>query len=195
MNTAAQACSVASECSSLVCTAGHCAQPTCGDGVQNQDEVGTGCKLHVAGPLADHVYAFNHYRGTQTGVDCGGDVCDMCSVGDGCLAASDCVQGVCDDGTCAEPTCADGVHNGARGVRGLPLRDTQPLTALSPACAVRPPGNEGDVDCGGSCVAKCDVGQGCAARSDCTSGSCSPGGVCAAPSCDDLVLNGDEVGV
>src|SRR6185295_966278 len=32
-------------------------------------------------------------------------------------------------------------------------------------------GNETDVDCGGSC-SPCTMGQGCAANSDCTTGSC-----------------------
>ena len=72
---------------------------------------------------------------------------------------------MCDGGVCqALASCSDGVRNGG----------------------------EGDVDCGGSCAAKCTVGKTCAKGSDCASSSCAAG-VCAAPSCSDGILNGAEV--
>jgi len=66
------------------------------------------------------------------------------------------------------PTCSDGIKNGS----------------------------ETDVDCGGSTCPKCANGKLCSAGGDCTSGFCSPTGVCAAaPSCTDGVQNGNETGV
>lgn len=65
------------------------------------------------------------------------------------------------------PTCTDGIKNGS----------------------------ETDVDCGGSCVAKCQNGKACGASTDCVSNLCS-GGICqAAPTCTDGVKNGTETGV
>ncbi len=39
--------------------------------------------------------------GDETDVDCGGDTCQPCSVGQTCLVDPDCRSGVCDDGVCA----------------------------------------------------------------------------------------------
>ncbi|HKQ48912.1 MAG TPA: right-handed parallel beta-helix repeat-containing protein [Phycisphaerae bacterium] len=47
--------------------------PTCVDGIQN---------------------------GSETGVDCGGGTCPPCGAGQGCLAGSDCVSGICSGGIC-----------------------------------------------------------------------------------------------
>lgn len=55
-------------------------------------------------------------------------------------------------------------------------------------------GDETDVDCGGSCEATCDVGEGCLTGADCTDGVCG-GGACLAASCDDGVLNGTETDI
>ena len=56
-------------------------------------------------------------------------------------------------------------------------------------------GDETDVDCGGSCPARCGDGDGCADGDDCDSGVCADDGTCAPPACDDGVQNGDETGV
>ncbi len=53
-------------------------------------------------------------------------------------------------------------------------------------------GSETDVDCGGSCEAKCFDGHGCSAPGDCVSHACA-GNVCV--SCGDGVKNGDETDV
>ena len=92
-------------------------------------------------------------------------MCQSCPAGAACDGNSDCSTNVCDGGVCqALASCSDGVRNGG----------------------------EGDVDCGGSCAAKCTVGKTCAKGSDCASSSCAAG-VCAAPSCSDGILNGAEV--
>jgi len=52
-------------------------------------------------------------------------------------------------------------------------------------------GDESDVDCGGTCGA-CEDGKQCGVAADCDSGVCSES-ICAAPSCGDSVVNGDDV--
>jgi hypothetical protein len=67
--------------------------------------------------------------------------------------------------SCLAPGCGDGVHNG----------------------------DETDTDCGGpTCTMRCPSGDMCAIGTDCQSGLCGPGGVCAVPSCTDGVRNGGE---
>ena len=65
----------------------------------------------------------------------------------------------------------------------------------APTCTDRiKNGTEADIDCGGSCAAKCGDGKACAATKDCTSGVCT-NKVCAAPACTDAVKNGTEADV
>jgi len=99
----------------------------------------------------------------ETDIDCGGGICGACGDGKVCLAATDCLSGVCTDGVCAAPTCSDQVKNGT----------------------------ESDKDCGGATCPKCGVGLACAAATDCASSSCKSN-ACAAPACDDDVKNGSE---
>ena len=102
----------------------------------------------------------------ETDVDCGGMVCaKRCELNQRCLVGSDCTTKNCNMAThvCDAPSCTDGAKNGT----------------------------ETDVDCGGSCATKCDVGKGCALGPDCTSGVCT-NKVCAAPTCSDGVKNGTE---
>jgi hypothetical protein len=62
-----------------------CANPTCGDFVQNGDE---------------------------TAVDCGG-ACPPCPTGPECSVGTECASGVCDSEACAPARCDDGVKNGS----------------------------------------------------------------------------------
>ena len=55
--------------------------------------------------------------------------------------------------------------------------------------------NEGDVDCGGVCTAKCVNGGSCTAGVDCQSGFCNQNHACASPTCSDGVKNGEETDV
>ncbi|MBW2457502.1 MAG: hypothetical protein JRI68_23545, partial [Deltaproteobacteria bacterium] len=65
-------------CTSGVCQANVCAQPTCTDGIQN---------------------------GTETGVDCGGS-CSGCVNGTTCFQAADCLSLNCVDGVCCDGPCS-----------------------------------------------------------------------------------------
>jgi hypothetical protein len=57
-------------------------------------------------------------------------------------------------------------------------------------------GTESDVDCGGTCPAKCAVDGGCGAPTDCASGFCNLGlSQCVASQCQDGVQNGGELGL
>lgn len=101
----------------------------------------------------------------ETDLDCGGEDCKACGLGQGCIEPSDCVdEGLCIEGFCQAPGCDNGaLDEGETGV-----------------------------DCGGSC-APCEPGEGCEGPEDCLSEVCSDG-TCAAPSCEDDVINGTETG-
>ena len=77
-------CASNADCQSAYCDGGTCAESpdeTCVDNTQNQDE---------------------------TDVDCGGNVCTPCDIGDSCLVHSDCSSGNCDNEICADaPGCVD----------------------------------------------------------------------------------------
>jgi len=170
-----EACKVAADCTSQVCSGspGVCETPSCGDGVQNQNETDVDCGgdcpdgcgfdqscvagadcaggACVAGKCAP-TCADGQLDQDETGLDCGGG-CAPCGDGAACVVAVDCASRLCAAGVCAAPapTCADGAEDGA----------------------------ESDVDCGGpSCVA-CPAGAGCVADADCAGRRCVAG-VCAA---------------
>jgi hypothetical protein len=92
-------------------------EPTCDDGVQNGDEEGVDCgglcDACEGGPTCDD----GVQNGDESDVDCGGGTCDACADESACGVASDCVSGVCrdEDGLCAAATCDDGVQNGDEG--------------------------------------------------------------------------------
>ncbi|MBB88505.1 MAG: hypothetical protein CMP06_14605 [Xanthomonadales bacterium] len=191
-----EGCTDAGDCISTVCDGGTntCAAPTCSDGVQNQGETDTDC----GGPCGATCDTGETCNGAgdctslvcdggtntcsaptcsdgvenqdETDTDCGGSCGNTCDTAEGCDDGGDCISGVCDGATltCSAPTCFDGVDNG----------------------------DETDIDCGGSCAATCDDGDGCAVAADCTSGVCDGvSDTCTAPSCADGVQNGDETGL
>ena len=107
---------------------------------------------------------------SETDLDCGGGACSKCDVAKGCKTGDDCTTGVCKDTgkglQCQAPTNTDGVKNGT----------------------------ETGIDCGGTGNLPCADGQGCVARTDCTSSYCKAN-VCTAAKADDGVQNGDETDV
>ena len=189
-------CMVGTDCNSQVCDPGMliCTGPSCGDGVQNQDEtdvdcggatcpacddgemctVGTDCTSQICDPGTMTCTARTCADGVQnqdeTDVDCGGSVCPGCNTGEDCVVGTDCISQVCDPGTntCSAATCTDVVQNQ----------------------------DETDVDCGGSICPTCDDGEMCTVGTDCTSGVCDPGtNTCTPPTCMDNVMNQDETDV
>ena len=90
----------------------------------------------------------------------------LLELGETCTVHSDCASAQCGPHNRCEPTtCGDGIINN----------------------------DESDVDCGGSCGARCAVGKLCNFYTDCSEFSCA-GGLCVVPGCDDGVKNGDELG-
>lgn len=109
-------------------------------------------------------------NGDETDLDCGNSCGATCEDGEGCDDAADCVSSVCDEGAlvCSAPACDDGVQNG----------------------------DETDLDCGNSCGATCEDGEGCDDDADCISNVCNEvEGMCTPATCDDDVQNGDEEGI
>jgi hypothetical protein len=112
----------------------------------------------------------------EADIDCGGATsgCPKCTAGKVCTnGPTDCWSNLCMNGKCTAPTCMDGVQNGS----------------------------ETAADCGSLCGQLCAEGLPCVIPGDCQSTVCLPSGTpgmpnkCAAPSCMDGVLNGDEQGV
>ncbi|MBI5497711.1 MAG: hypothetical protein HY904_22075 [Deltaproteobacteria bacterium] len=160
------ACTIASECSSGVCTRGLCARPRCDDGIRNGDE---------------------------TGLDCGGNCGSTCPVGAPCTASGDCSSGVCGAGACRSATCVDGSLDGDETAvdcggtcgpcdlgRACNVDLDCESRACSAVCIPEPCGNgqldsaagETDVDCGGSRCSPCAGGGRCATAADCQAGAC-----------------------
>ena len=98
----------------------------------------------------------------------------------------------CSDGY-AHPLQAMGA--GTRCSNGVIVHEATCATADEPCANGSHDAGEADVDCGGSCSTPCADGSSCSAASDCASGVCGSGGVCAAPTCSDGVHNGDETDV
>ena len=106
-------CAVDGDCQDKVCKGGICQAPTCTDGVQN---------------------------GEETGVDCGGMMCDnagdRCPAGDKCIVANDCQSLLCDaTNHCPAPSCTDGVKNGFE--TGIDCGDTAQSGCQACACRAR----------------------------------------------------------
>ncbi len=120
-------------------------------------------------------------NGTETDIDCGGTAptnAPACQDAKACKVGADCKDLVCADLMdgkglrCQAPTNTDGVKNGT----------------------------ETGVDCGGMGNPQCANGQGCVARTDCTSGVClkpegGAGLLCTAPSPADGIQDGTETDV
>ena len=117
-------CTDDSECVSEFCYENKCTEPTCDDGERN---------------------------GNETDVDCGGDKCDRCNIGETCKINLDCSSNLCESRTCKRiNTCKDGIKNFG----------------------------ETDVDCGGSCRDKCKLQKACKVDDDCESGLVCDSQIC-----------------
>ncbi|MFH1072393.1 MAG: hypothetical protein V1743_03110, partial [Nanoarchaeota archaeon] len=89
-----------------------------------------------------------------------------------CKQDADCETNSCNlqTGLCEQASCDDDIKNG----------------------------DEGGIDCGGSCTKKCGIDSECESSNDCSSGWCNiteTGGICSLASCEDSLLNGNETGV
>ena len=91
---------------------------TCGDGViddgedcddqnfDNRDDCSNTCRAASCQDGLLH----DHGAGTETDVDCGGDSCGPCGLGEGCEDDLDCADGLCVEGTClTEVGCGNGL--------------------------------------------------------------------------------------
>jgi hypothetical protein len=139
------ACGVATDCQTGICTNGVCQPALCSDGLRN---------------------------GLETDIDCGGGACPDCAVGQQCNTGGDCVSGLCTSGVCLPPPCFDGIRNAAEtdvdcgggACVACPNGDrcvagTDCLSGVCTGTVCQVPncmdgvrnGTETDVDCGGTC--------------------------------------------
>ncbi len=114
----------------------------------------------------------------ETDVDCGGS-CGACSEGKTCAKNSDCSTGACDEKTlkCVKKTCTENADCKAMTDGTCYLADDNAGYCVSCSNGQRD-GDETDIDCGGSCSAKCINGKACLSASDCVNGTCESN-VCA----------------
>jgi DUF971 family protein len=155
-------------------------------------------------------------NGTESDVDCGGDMCDPCAAGSSCEIPEDCATMICSGGFCQTPNCYDGMQNGDE--EGVDCGGTCPNSCVASGCTNNNQCEDGeycdtdtgqcemsscengvqdtlesDVDCGGSDCPPCGDDAACGSDADCESGVCDPNtNVCVPASCMDMVLNGDE---
>ena len=187
-------CSDGTDCASGICSAsGVCVDDTCADGFFSPGEMSVDCggvcdakcssgarcedaedcqsaicsavtQTCVPDLCSDGVLGQN-----ETSTDCGGPDCKACFLGKRCVVDDDCYgDAICSQG--ANPRCvADTCHD-------------EVLTT-----------GETDVDCGGTCNAKCRTGASCVDADDCASALCSPTtNRCVSDRCEDAVRNGTE---
>ncbi|HEY8077686.1 MAG TPA: hypothetical protein VIF62_26350 [Labilithrix sp.] len=189
-----QHCDGAPDCASKVCRMNVCQDASVADGVKNGDETDVDCGGMHAPACVDNkmclvaddctsgvctsgvCQAPNDHdgvkNGDETGVDCGGSATNKCAAGQGCNTTADCAQVKCDTvaHVCLTASHSDGIKNDG----------------------------ETGVDCGGvTGAARCDVGGGCLADTDCNNVKCDVGATnqCLPPSHTDGFKNGDETGV
>ena len=214
--SAAKTCLSNSDCASGTCSAaGQCVASLCEDGVRGQQETDVDCGGPTCRPCppvrsdgspttcsadrdcaapffcsndgttprvcTDNSCRDGRRSGSEPDVDCGAvpGCTSLCAVTKGCSTDADCTSGACNLVTrvCVTSTCFDG----------------------------RLDGDEADVDCGGSCAAKCSLTQACSyvtrQNADCQSNICShPGfgtrdGFCVASTCTDQRVDGSETGL
>jgi hypothetical protein len=80
------------------------------------------------------------------------------------------------------------------GAGGAGTAMTGSGSSASPCSDGKKNGDETDIDCGGSCLRRCDNGQSCNISNDCESSLC-PDKTCRPPSCSDMAKNGTETDV
>ncbi|KAI8471296.1 MAG: hypothetical protein J3K34DRAFT_235982 [Monoraphidium minutum] len=194
-------CDHDTDCDSGSCMDSRCEAPSCSDNILNgfewEIDCGGGCKCKTGqrctnSSVIDHSSCLSGIcnatselclaptcsdgimNGDEPDIDCGSPlVCpsgNRCPTYKGCNQDDDCASFHCFVGTnytCAQPTCQDGRHNG----------------------------DETDVDCGGPTCPLCKPTKKCSDNTSCDSGVClntSSTYVCAFPTCDDGVHNGNE---
>lgn len=186
-------CGISDACHSYTCDAGMCKEVFTPAGTKIPAQVNGDCKTNTCDGNGGIVSGDDDTDVFDDQNDCTDDTCvggapvnnakaegTMCASGSGklcdgakkcveCLAAADCMTGVCAmDHTCAPAACADLLKNGS----------------------------ETDVDCGGPVCGKCATGKVCALGSDCMEGVCDPATLtCSASTCMDKVKNGMETDV
>ncbi|GEM_PF-7120456 len=152
-----------------------------------------GCVTHCANGQKD---------ADESGVDCGGALCEKCKADGECKIWSDCIGGYCykdpkdgttdDKGVYTEPeygTCkvcekpehckqsgAECISEDILDETGEPTGETIRYCAVPESCNDKSQNqDETDIDCGGKCGSTCRVGQICGSGADCMSTVCEDG--------------------
>ena len=88
----------------------------------------------------------------ETDIDCGGNACGPCDIGQGCASDFDCAKGTCELGT-----------------------GSGKCTAAAFCSNTRRDSSETDVDCGGDSCVPCAANKRCTTNDDCASLQCVSG--------------------
>ena len=198
-------CKVGADCSSGYCGKdGKCAcTPGWGGGEK--------CDVKVDVCVADKLVC-------DDGNTCTTDSCDpkagcqfakddknKCSDGSKCTVSNICVAGVCkidkpvlcvDDGSkCTVEACDEA--DGKCKAPALVCDDKQSCTVdtcdKDKGCVYTDSAT--DVNCGGTCAAKCALTKKCIKGDDCSSGICSTAGICVATTCENGIKDAGEIDV
>ncbi|WP_223643722.1 hypothetical protein [Corallococcus sp. EGB] len=142
-----------------------CASGYCGKETKGGVEFGSCVQNHCVSGVRD---------ADESGVDCGGKVCEKCKNGARCAVGADCASGVSDGTFCVPSYCKDRTKSG----------------------------DETDVDCGGPVCARCGSGKKCKQNSDCVlrqdsyhmycAQTALLGQICLPSQCDNGEKNWDE---
>jgi len=158
------------------CTGAGCKvrEVTCKAGESGeQDFIEYSCPLGCGNGACAATCSDGIKNGSETDIDCGGGGCPTgsCANGKACAVNADCVSGNCSSGICAEASlpasCYDRIMNGG----------------------------ETGIDCGGTCYANCENGEGCLSSMDCQSNYCENNLCGPMPNCFDGKKNGNETDI
>ena len=156
-------------------------------------------------------------NGSETDIDCGGDICLGCLAGKTCNRFSDCISGVCEAGMCLPPAgclndkkdgsetdvdCGGGSCPGCTAGKtclaprdcgaGFLCNETAMLCEADPCQNETMDGNETDVDCGGDSCPACAAGKMCGVPTDCQSMMCAANVCEGVDPCSNGVMDGNE---
>lgn len=172
-----------------------------------------GTDVVTSAPFTPAVCANGVRDGSETGVDCGGDLCPACGEDWSCEVDDDCQSRLC-FGVCLALNCGNGLADTTEtdldcGGPCAPCADGRGCYSgndcesgvcndgqcISPLCDDGVfNGSETDLDCGGPACYGCETGLACVDNDDCVSDICFDG-TCVELGCADGISNGSETDV
>jgi len=189
-------CSLASDCTSVLCVDTVCCDTACGDSCDACNltgNIGTctprsdgdaGVPACAGGYLCDGTNATcpntcSTDGDCASGYYCNGTNCALTkALGVGCGGGNECTSTFCQDGVCCDTACTQGCKACVAAKTPSPDGTCDDIDAGTDPDAECTPGA-----CNGAGVCKGEQGDPCAINSDCLNNICSPDGVCCNNAC------------